>query len=271
MKISVIIPTYKPQDYLWECLGSIVSQSFSKADFEVIIVLNGCGEPYKGEIEQYISAKMKGMNVNFIHTETGGVSNARNIALDNAKGEFVTFIDDDDYVSPNYLKELYSKADNNTISLSYPYAFIDGNPKQIPYRITKVYDDLNKYGCQNYIKARKYFSGPCMKLIPMNFIQKRRFDVKFKNEEDSLFMFLISDKMSNVIFTTKDAVYYRRYRNCSAVNRQQTIKDLMSGCLKTMLEYTKIYFSGKYNFYFYILRIAATIHYFLSKIFNKTV
>ena len=86
MKISVIIPTYKPQAYLWECLDSLVAQTFSKEDFEVVLVLNGCTEPWKSQIQEYIDAKMKGMNVKFIHTEQGGVSNARNMGLDAAEG-----------------------------------------------------------------------------------------------------------------------------------------------------------------------------------------
>ena len=126
MKISVIIPTYKPQDYLWECLNSLVAQTFPKEDFEVILVLNGCCEPWKSNIQQYIDARMQGMNVNYIQTDEGGVSNARNIALDFAKGDYVTFIDDDDLISPTYLEELYEKAAPDTVSLCYPYAFNDG-------------------------------------------------------------------------------------------------------------------------------------------------
>ena len=105
-KISVIIPTYKPQDYLWECLDSLLIQTFPKEDFEIILVLNGCIEPYKSKIEQYIVDKMQGVNVNFIHTEVGGVSNARNIALDQTRGEFITFLDDDDYFSKTTLERI---------------------------------------------------------------------------------------------------------------------------------------------------------------------
>ena len=256
MKISVIIPTYKPQDYLWECLGSIVSQSFSKADFEVIIVLNGCGEPYKGEIEQYISAKMKGMNVNFIHTETGGVSNARNIALDNARGEFITFIDDDDFVSSDYLKELYNKADRDTISICYPYAFNDGDSKQINYYLTDSYELLKVRGKQYYLNARKFFSGPCMKLIPKSFINDRRFDKRFKNGEDSLFMFLISDKFKYVNFASHKAVYYRRYRQGSALTEKRSKSSIIFNGFRLLMVTTKIWICNPYiyNFSFYSTR-----------------
>lgn len=82
MDISVIIPTYKPQSYIWECLDSLKNQTFAKERFEIILVLNGCREPYYSQIHAYIENNLHGYNVNFIQTDQGGVSNARNIALD---------------------------------------------------------------------------------------------------------------------------------------------------------------------------------------------
>ena len=104
MKISVIIPTYKPQAYLWECLDSLCGQTFPKSDFEVILVLNGCCEPYDGLIKEYITGHPE-MQWNYIQTDKGGVSNARNIALSEAKGEYIAFVDDDDYFSESYFPQ----------------------------------------------------------------------------------------------------------------------------------------------------------------------
>ena len=98
MDISVIIPTYKPQDYIWTCLDSLVNQTLSYDHFEVIIILNGCSEPWKSQIEDYIASNMSAMNVTFIQTDIPGVSNARNLGLDAIKGDYVFFIDDDDYM-----------------------------------------------------------------------------------------------------------------------------------------------------------------------------
>ena len=241
MKISVIIPTYKPQSYLWECLNSLIEQTYPKEKFEVVLVLNGCKNPYETDIRCFIDTKMQGMNYKFIQTNQSGVSNARNIALDNAKGEYVTFIDDDDFVSPNYLKELYEKASPDTISLAYPYAFEDGKTTQLSYRITDVYNKTACNGKQFYPRARKYFSGPCIKLIPMSFIQGRRFNRNFKNGEDSLFMFLISNKFSWVNFTDKSAIYYRRVRTDSAATKQRSDFEIILNSLRLIKEYTKIY------------------------------
>lgn len=265
MKISVIIPTYKPGDYIWECLDSLEKQTFSKKDFEVIMVLNGSKEPYYSQLQEYI-AKSE-VQYNFIQTDEGGVSNARNIALDNAKGEYITFIDDDDFVSPSYLEGLYDKSTPDTMALCYPYAFKDGDMTQLPYAITEQYESRVPYGKQPYTRTRKYFSGPCMKLIPMSFIQGRRFDPRFKNGEDSLFMFLISDKFKWVDFSSKNAVYYRRYRENSAVMNKRSFSSKCNNSRTLILQYVKIYTQNmnSYSSNFFITRVLGAIKSVFSK------
>ncbi len=262
MKISVIVPTYKPQAYLWECLDSIYNQTFPKNEYELILVLNGCNEPYNSQIKEWFS-KHSDLQVQYFQTDEGGVSNARNIALDNSKGDYLTFIDDDDLISPFYLQELYDTVAPDVVSLCYPYAFNDGViEKQLPYGITYAYDYYMEHKCTSLSsKVRKFFSGPCMKLIPMSFIQDRRFDVRFKNGEDSLFMFLISDKIKKVAFTSKDATYYRRYRDNSAYTRGKTKREIISNKMSMIKAYISIYLKKpqKYSLLFFITRLLGTL------------
>lgn len=268
MKISVIVPTYKPQEYIYECLDSLKNQTFNKNDFEIIIVLNGCYEPFYSQIKEYISTKIVRYNINFIHTNEGGVSNARNIALDVAKGEYITFIDDDDYISPKYLEELYSKATPNTISIAYPYAFKDGSENQIKNRLTILFEKQSKLGKQSYRNIRSLFSGPCMKLFHTDIINNRKFNINFKNGEDSLYMFLISDRFKYVDFTSTDAIYYRRFRIGSAVYSNRNRLYLIKNGFKLMLCYCKIYLSNpiKYSPKFFLTRILATLNGILHNI-----
>lgn len=199
--------------FIGMCLNSVYNQTFRKSDYELALVLNGCKGPFNAQIKEWLS-KHSDLQVQYLQTDKGGVSNARNIALDKVNGEYVTFIDDDDIISPMYLEELYENVNPDTVSLCYPYAFNDGKiEKQLSsYGVTDAYNYCTEHKCNKLTSmVRKYFSGPCMKLIPMSFIQDRRFNVRFKNGEDSLFMFLISDKIKRVAFTSKNAVYYRRY------------------------------------------------------------
>lgn len=269
--VSVIIPTYKPGDYLKECLESLQAQTFSKDKFEVILVLNGCDEPYRSRIEDFKYSS--DLNIVFIQTDRSGVSNARNIALNVVRGNFITFIDDDDYVSPSYLEELYKHASEDTVSLSNTYAFDDKGiiDDRIFYdlSITKVFNNLNGHGKEAFSdKVRKYFMGPCMKLIPVGIIGDRRFNRRFQNGEDALFMFLISDRYKYVDFTSKDAIYYRRFREGSAFCSTKPVFYSIKNFCKLVALYTFYWIKNpfKYNFKFFLTRLAASAKYLIKEL-----
>ena len=261
IKISIIIPTYKPKDYLWECLDAICRQTFPKEDFEALIVLNGCDEPYQTQIRCYVDEHPK-IKWSLVKLDQGGVSNARNYAIEHSKGEFIAFIDDDDIISPTYLEELYACADVDTIPLSSTIAFNDGEPdKELPSEMTDVF--RANVGRQRipFTKARKFFAGPCMKLIHKSIIGTRRFNPNFQNGEDTLFMFSISDNIKFASFTSEKAIYYRRFRERSAVTKKRSLVNKFVNALKMMAEETRIYFGsfGRYNTSFYITRLLGAI------------
>lgn len=264
-KVSVIIPSYKPQSYLWECLKSLKAQTLPTDEFEIVLVLNGCGEPYKQQIQQWIT-EHDCLNVVFVHVAEGGVSNARNVGIDTCQGEYITFVDDDDYLSPSCLEEMLSLADVNTVPVCYPYAFNDGSDVQIPYRITNAFDSLENSGRTNVLIARRFFSGPCMKLLHRNMIGDRRFDKSFRIGEDSLFMFQISDKIDHVVFTSRNAIYYRRYRDSSATTSAKDRKEMLLINIKSLASYTRMYFHGHYDTKFYIVRILTELLCFIRNL-----
>lgn len=266
MKVSVIIPTYKPKDYLWDCLDSLVVQTMSKDDYEIILVLNGCSSPYKSKIEGYIKNKMKNIHVNFIYTEQCGVSNARNLALDQSKGEFITFIDDDDFVSPRYLESLYYRAGESTISMCYPLSFKDGTEDYQAFYITKDYRPSHVDVPCSWITARRYFNGPVYKLIHRNIIGDRRFDIRFTHGEDSLFMFLISDRFKWISFAPEDAIYYRRIRLGSAMMTKKNIFNRLANECRLVSVRTYIYLTNptKYSLRYYLRSILSGIYKIVS-------
>lgn len=259
-KISVIIPTYKPQDYIWECLDSLKNQELDKEMFEVIIVLNGCRDPYESQIQSYIE-QMDG-SWKLIQLNEGGVSNARNVGIEQSQGEFIAFIDDDDIVSPAYLKELLMVSSHDTVGICRPVAFDDVSGKEVSIKMTDEFDNKAKLGKQPFYKPKKLFSGPCMKLIHRHIIGERRFDKRFKNSEDSLFMFTISNKIKWAAFTSSNAVYYRRFRSGSAVTSKRSFPDKLSNSCKIIGEESKLYWRHfpQYSFSFYFTRMLGAIH-----------
>ena len=101
MTISIIIPVYNTEAYLSACLDSILSQSFS--DFEVLLVDDGSKDGSGAICDKYAAEDCR---VKVIHKENAGVSSARNLALKNAVGEWICFIDSDDCLYPGGLQEL---------------------------------------------------------------------------------------------------------------------------------------------------------------------
>ena len=98
--ISVIVPVYNVEKYLNKCIKSILNQSYT--EYEIILVDDGSTDS-SGEICDKYSFNSK---VKVIHKENGGLSDARNVGIDLAKGDFITFVDSDDWVDSDYLKIL---------------------------------------------------------------------------------------------------------------------------------------------------------------------
>lgn len=260
--ISVIIPSYKPETYLYDCLKSLKEQTYNKNLFEIIIILNGCNEPYKSNIQDYIKNHLSEINIQLIQTNTSGVSNARNIGLDNAQGEYICFIDDDDIISPNYLKRLIEKANQYTIVISDVYSFkYDIDEKRKNFFICKKLEHKEKYINASLFKNRSFLAFPVAKIIHKDIISNIRFDNRFKNGEDALFMTSISNKIKNICFTEKDAIYYVRERIGSASRRKFHPFTLTIETVKLLTAYMKVYLRKpfSYNLLLFASRIPGVI------------
>lgn len=251
-KISVIIPTYKPDYYIWECLNSIVSQSLDRENYEVLIILNGDKEPFFTEIESYL----KNNNLNnfyLIYTQEKGVSNARNIGLDRAKGNYICFVDDDDFLDKNYLEEMLRvilKYGNDGIVISNSLNF-DEKTGLEKYRTNYILGSKEK----NLLKMRIFFSNACGKLIPTGVITNMRFNRKFKNGEDTLFMIELSKNIKYMAVSEKEIHYNRRLRADSASHKKKKNLYILSNTFLLILSCSKLLFKKSYNKTFILVKI----------------
>ena len=266
MKVTIILPTYRPDDYLWECLDSIDNQTLSHDEFELLIVLNGPREPYERQIQAYLSAHPD-LSSRLIYNEVAGVSAARNRGLDEARGEYICFIDDDDIITPTYLQSLYELATSDTVPLSYITMFDDGTDQHTPIYITRHYRQDNKK--ISYKQARRYLYVPYCKIVHRDVIGTCRFDVSLRNGEDALFMFLISDRLRWVRFTGKSAEYRYRRRPTSAFHAHRPASYHIANMLACQSKASRIYFSHplRYSFTFYLKYMLATFMGCLRHIF----
>lgn len=188
--ISIIVPVFNVSPYLHRCIDSILAQTFT--NFELILINDGSSDN-SGEIcENYIH---KDNRAKVIHKENGGVSKARNTGLDIAIGEYITFIDSDDYVDFDYLRVMHKAISENNSDMAicgvryrnsdnldacneqvYINDFTIGK-KDYP---NKIYSLLEKRRL-NYIYSKLYRRN----LLDVNRI---RFDTKMMLGEDTIFV-----------------------------------------------------------------------------------
>lgn len=120
--ISIIVPVYNAEQYLHRCIDSILAQSYT--DFELLLIDDGSKDASGDICDEYAAKETR---VRVFHKENGGVSSARNLGLDNAQGEYITFCDADDHVSEDWLAA-YSEAIANNVDLAIQgYYAIDGD------------------------------------------------------------------------------------------------------------------------------------------------
>lgn len=100
--ISIIIPIYDVESYLRKCLDSIMEQSFPY--FELLLINDGSTDASAQICQEYVE---KDDRIRYFEKENGGVSSARNFGIKHSRGEYITFIDSDDWVEPNYLEIFY--------------------------------------------------------------------------------------------------------------------------------------------------------------------
>lgn len=259
--ISIVIPSYKPKSYIWQCLTSLKNQTFEKQRFEIILILNGCKEPYYSEIINFANKNFEGYIIKVLQTDVAGVSNARNIGIDNAKGRYITFVDDDDYISECFLEKMLPIAEENVIPMSNVISFLDEENSVQPYYVTNMFNKLYGKGKSSIVQARSHLSVCWGKLIPKELISDTRFNTNFKIAEDCVFMFTLSKDIKAMECSDEDAIYYRRIRESSALTSHRSRKTKIISGLKLILQYNKIYFGHplRYNFILFLTRIAGTI------------
>ena len=199
--ISVVVPVYNVEDYLPCCINSLLNQTFT--DFELILIDDGSTDKSSEICDNYASQDSR---VKVIHIINSGQGLARNEGLKIAKGEYVTFVDGDDYIELNSLEILYKKVKENDLDLlrfycnrfieegtfSYVENTIDVSIYESDQIIRKIRAWL--FGYDPRQKENRIFSGGsvCLELIRLSIIQQN--DISFRSErifysEDYLFTY----------------------------------------------------------------------------------
>lgn len=194
--ISIIIPVYNAEKYLNACINSVLKQTYS--NIEVVLVNDGSKDSSGDICNQY---KSKNSRIKVVHLENGGVSRARNKGVELCNGDYICFIDSDDTIEPNYIKDFKDLIEENIEVYIQGTNIIrqDGTTDKVLYKaigIMGLYEifDTNKLCGHGYAACKMYRSS----LIKNNNIKFRE-EIKFS--EDLLFILeclLFTDKIKYI-------------------------------------------------------------------------
>ena len=212
--ISVIVPVYNVDKYLDKCIKSIINQTYK--NLEIILVDDGSSDKCPKMCDDWAK---KDNRIKVIHKKNGGVSSARNIGIKESKGEYITFVDSDDWLEKDFIIKLYEVIIKNDsdIALSAYKRVVGTNIEKI-----NVCDNTYSINSKEYlIKALNPQTGYgfChMKLISKNCLKNIFFNEQLKVTEDALFNIMLSKKINKVTFLG-EALYNYRINTSSVVKK----------------------------------------------------
>lgn len=206
-KVSIIIPVYNVEEYLERCLDSIVNQTLK--DIEIIIVNDGSTDGSKEIIQKYTSEYK---NIVYLEKENGGLSSARNYGIPYAKGEYIGFVDSDDYVELTMYEKMYNKAIEEKSDM-VECDFIWECPNKKREDIGKIY-----FGKKEAIVEARVVAWN--KIIKKDIIEKTKITFpEGLRYEDIEFFYKIVPYLDKISFVKETLVHYIQ-RESSIANTQ---------------------------------------------------
>ena len=205
--ISIVVPVYNVD----KCIESIINQSYS--NLEIILVDDGSKDSSGIMCDSYI---LKDKRIKVIHKENGGLSDARNVGIDKAKGEYIVFIDSDDWIDEKMIEILYNIIKKNNSDISICDYFLAYNEE-----IQTQKEDIEIINLSNIEALKKIYDkdlGVCM-IVAWNKLYKRNLfkdDIRYpygKIHEDEFTTYKLLYKAEKISYTKQKMYYYRQREN----------------------------------------------------------
>lgn len=196
--ISIIVPCYNAEKYIKDIVSDVLKQTYT--DWELILVSNGKKQEKQLAIANSVSVSDERIKV--YHTDLAGVSNARNIGINKAKGDWICFVDADDKLNPRHLEIFAKETALGVDFIEGGFTQIDINGKRSIHKIKRKMFDLDKcLGTSKYIECSDSLgNAPWHALFRTDFLRRNhmKFDVRFSMNEDRIFkqkVFLCARRM----------------------------------------------------------------------------
>ena len=236
MKLSIIVPVYKVEEYLGECVDSLLSQTID--DYEIILVDDGSPDN-SGKIADEYAAVNPDM-IRVLHIDNGGQGRARNFALDIAKGDFVGFVDSDDWVTHDMYEKMYTRAAEtgaDVVVCDFMERFADGRESMLPASLQ-----------DNWLGSA---GSSCNKIFRRSLVGALRFPVGLWYE-DFYFSAVMLLRSKHTEFIAEPLYIYRRGQE-STMHNNNAAKNLDMLTIMDMLEKEMLPAVYKDDFEFFLV------------------
>lgn len=218
--ISIIVPIYNVEPYLHRCVASLLKQSYE--DFELILVDDGSPDNCSRICDEYASMDSR---VRVIHKPNGGLSDARNAGLEIAQGEYIAFVDSDDWIAPNYLERLLFALIETDADICECNILRTGGEENVPpveQRTPVVFSTAN--AMEQLIHDGVFHQHVWNKLYRRNVIADILFP-KGKTNEDEFWTYQVFGNTAKVA-KISDVLYYYFQRPGSIMGETYSLKRL---------------------------------------------
>lgn len=217
-KISVIVPIYKVEDYLHRCVDSIINQTYT--NLEIILVDDGSPDDCPMICDEYAE---KDNRIRVVHKKNGGLSDARNAGIDIATGEYIMFIDSDDFVDIEMMESMMKNMiDNNVDMVVCNIKYVYEDREVVKYnqadRILDRYEAMEEYLKDGVVQAVAW-----NKLYKKSLINDMRYKVG-KTNEDEFFTYKVVDKTDKIYYNSRS--FYNYIQRDSSIMGKYSIKRL---------------------------------------------
>lgn len=209
--VSILVPVYNVEAYLPQCLDSLVGQTYPH--LQIVLIDDGSTDGSWRVMQEYAARDER---IGIYHQENQGVGTTRNHLLEKIKGDYVLFVDSDDWVELDMVEFLVGKASKNHVDVvTCGNVIDDGIPKEEYKEEIWSQEKVVKEFLRHVI-----FNGSlCNKLIKTRLLGNHRFDCRISYGEDALFCWYIIQNASNIIVTDRQFYHYRR--NPQSLSRQK--------------------------------------------------
>ena len=235
--ISVIIPVYNAAEYLEKCLDSVINQTYPELE---ILCIDDCSTDISAEILRAYAEKDS--RIRLFRNETNlRAAGSRNVGLDNAAGKYVYFIDADDYIDPDYLREMHEKAAATDADVVMNTNIYTHTGADVSAYVHPAMPEIPEEGCfmETASAIENTFDTVWMRLYRRSFLEK--YHIRFQKidmTEDAVFHFIVHLLASSAFaFSASSAYHYiRRDDSVTGVIKSTNRRDL-----QTMMAYDLIF------------------------------